>query len=107
MLWAGVEHMSSMVIISSVCYLILCASVALLPTVGRAQRGGGTVWAKKGVAASVLGAPLRLAPAYGLGSRAFMPTVSVFVQTAPREKAGFTLSTSSSICFQRLLPLLD
>ena len=51
-----------MVIISSVCYLILCASVALLPTVGRAQRGGGTVWAKKGVAASVLGAPLRLAP---------------------------------------------
>ena len=54
--------MSSMVIISSVCYLILCASVALLPTVGRAQRGGGTVWAKKGVAASVLGAPLRLAP---------------------------------------------
>ena len=62
MLWASVEHMSSMVIISSVCYLILCASVALLPTVGRAQRGGGTVWAKKGVAASVLGAPLRLAP---------------------------------------------
>ena len=61
--------------------------------------------AKKGVAASVLGAPLRLAPAYGLGSRAFMP--SVFVQTAPREKAGLTLSTSSSICFQRLLPLLD
>ena len=54
--------MSSMVIISSVCYLILCASVALLPTVGRAQRGGGTVWAKKGVAPSVLGAPLRLAP---------------------------------------------
>ena len=35
-LWASVEHMSSMVIISSVCYLILCASVALLPTVGRA-----------------------------------------------------------------------
>ena len=99
--------MSSMVIISSVCYLILCASVALLPTVGRAQRGGGTVWAKKGVAPSVLGAPLRLAPAYGLGSRAFMPTASVFVQTAPREKAGFTLSASSSICFQRLLPLLD
>ena len=97
--------MSSMVIISSVCYLILCASVALLPTVGRAQRGGGTVWAKKGVSASVLGAPLRLAPAYGLGSRAFMP--SVFVQTAPREKAGFTLSASSSKFFQRLLPLLD
>ena len=61
-LWTSAEQMSSMVIISSVCYLILCASVALLPTVGRAQRGGGTVWAKKGVAPSVLGAPLRLAP---------------------------------------------